>query len=393
MNAPASISVDDLADRIAHASASIDAAMHGLLTDVRAFDAIGGWAAQGQTSCAAWLSWKCGIEPGTAREKVRVAHALGALPLIDEQLRIGQLSYSKVRELTRVATPENEARLVELAKGSTAAQLVKICRLLEQIQPRDAAADEERRWLRTRDVAGMVRVEAQLRPEEAARVLAACDVFAGSAAERADALVTMAEATLRGDQPQRPPNEVVIHIDAATLAGNQGDTGIPAETSRRLLCDAGILPAVDDAEGRTLDLGRKSRTFCGALRRALFVRARGCCEFPGCAHRRYLHAHHVRHWVDGGETKLTNALLVCTAHHALLHEGGFTVVASAEGWRFLRPDKRPVISEAPPSPEKLGLVEKLPPVWDGEPVDYDEVFAYAHGGHDVSAGAAAVVDG
>jgi hypothetical protein len=396
------ISVDDLADRIALAAASIDAAIHDFLTDVRAFDAVGGWAAQGATSCAAWLSWKCGVVPGTAREKVRVANALGGLPMVDEQLRRGQLSYSKVRELTRVATAENEARLVELARGSTAAQLVKICRFLDQVRPRDAAADQERRWLRTRDVpGGMVRIEAQIRPEEAARVLAACDVFAGKASERADALVTMAEATLRGDQPQRPPVEVVVHVDAASLTGSLGETGISAETSRRLLCDAGIIPVLDDAEGRTMgprrrtglraeraliDLGRRSRTFCGALRRALFIRARGTCEFTGCGHRRYLHAHHVHHWVDGGETNLSNACLVCTAHHTMLHEGGFSVVASEDGWTFLRPDGRPVETDAPRAPERLRRATGLPPVWDGHPIDYDAVLSYAQHHRHVSAG-------
>src|SRR5688572_33077887 len=111
--------------------------------------------------------------------------------------------------MARVATPENEARLVAMARASTAAQLEKICRLLDQLRPRDAALDEQRRWLRTRPVDnGMVRIEIQLRPDEAARVLRACDVFAESAARRADALVTMAEATLRGDRPDRPPVEV-----------------------------------------------------------------------------------------------------------------------------------------------------------------------------------------
>jgi hypothetical protein len=117
-----------------------------------------------------------------------------------------------------------------MGRGSTAAQLEKICRLVEQLRPRDPAKDEDRRWLRSRDLPnGKVRAEAQLRPEEAARVLAACDVFAHSAKERADALVTMAEATLRGDKPDRPP-VVLVHIDAATLIGVAGSTGIPAET-------------------------------------------------------------------------------------------------------------------------------------------------------------------
>ena len=183
MKSASSVDIDELAERIAQTAANIDGATHYLLKDVREFDQREGWAAQNAQSCAHWLSFRCGIDLSTAREKVRVAHALGGLPLIDDELRRAQLSYAKVRAITRVATTENEAKLIELGHGSTAAQLEKICKLIDQVQPRDHSRDEERRWLRTRDVAnGMVRFEAQLRPEEAARVLAACDVFAASAA-------------------------------------------------------------------------------------------------------------------------------------------------------------------------------------------------------------------
>ena len=99
---------DDLADRIAGMAASMDAACHRLLADLRRFDDEQGWARQGMISCATWLNWRCGISLGAAREKVRVAHALASLPLIDDALGRGQISYSKVRAMTRVATPENE---------------------------------------------------------------------------------------------------------------------------------------------------------------------------------------------------------------------------------------------------------------------------------------------
>ena len=382
--------LDTLMDRIVRTSAGMDVAIHRLLTDVRVLDGEGGWSRDGASSCAAWLMWKCSMEGGEAREKVRVAKALGALPVMDEGLRTGQLSYSKVREMTRVATAENEARLCEMARGTTAAQLGRVCKLLKQVEPRDPLV-EENRWLRTREVAsGMVRVEAQLRPEEAARVVAACDVFAKKATERADALVTMAEATLRGDKPERPPVEVVLHVDAGTLHGNLDGTGVSAETSRRILCDAGVVPALESSDGTILDVGRKSRVFCGALRRALFVRARGRCEFPGCEHRRYLEGHHIRHWVDGGETSMTNAVLTCSFHHRCLHEGGFRVVATADGPRFFRPDGRPV-QAGTVVPAAVGEVAELPPTWDGERIDYDAIFTYvsaeARGAHATGPGA------
>src|SRR5689334_2634985 len=120
----------ELGELIAEASAFLDTLTHSLLTNLRIFDAAEGWRAHGALSCAAWLAWRTGIELGAAREKVRVARALATLPIIDDALNRGELSYSKVRAITRVATQENEQALVELARASTAAQLEQACRLM-----------------------------------------------------------------------------------------------------------------------------------------------------------------------------------------------------------------------------------------------------------------------
>src|SRR5262245_48659650 len=117
-----------LGERIAVASRRIDAAMHGLLTDLRRFDAIEGWAEDGALSAAHWLNWRVGLDLGAARERVRVARALETLPVIDAALGDGELSYSKVRALTRVATSETEALLVDIARQTTASQLERIVR-------------------------------------------------------------------------------------------------------------------------------------------------------------------------------------------------------------------------------------------------------------------------
>jgi hypothetical protein len=115
---------------------------------------------------------------------------------------------------------------------------------------------------------------------------------------------------------------------------------VPAESVRRLTCDASVVPVLETQEGEVLDVGRKTRTIPAAIRRALNLRDPGCC-FPGCTHRRYLDAHHVKHWIDGGETKLSNLVSLCRTHHRLVHEGGITVgVRDEGGWRFVRPDGR-----------------------------------------------------
>jgi hypothetical protein len=359
--------IDAIADRIAESAASIDAATHRLLTDIRRFDLVQGWARQGGLSLAHWLGWRCGISLGAAREKVRVAHALADLPHLDDALRLGQVSYSKVRAMTRVATPASEEQLLALARGSTAAQLEKICRLAQQLAPRQDHAPQPERWVHVRTTdEGMVRIELQLRPEEATRILQAADV---SAETRPEGFVALAEAALRGDRPDRPPTEVLFHIDAATLQGHSGDAGVSAETSRRLLCDAGVVPILEDAEGTPLDVGRKTRTISPALRRALVARDGGC-RFPGCSHDRFVDAHHVDHWAHGGETSLANTVLLCTRHHTLVHEGGFSVARDGDHLRFFDPRGGEVLAAgclmAAPPP----FVVPPRPGWDGDPVDY-----------------------
>ncbi len=112
--------IGDEIDEIAELAAHLDAATHRLLTLIRRFDEAGGWADQGALSCAHWLSWRIGLELGAAREHVSVARAIADLPLVDDALRQGLVSYSKVRALTRVATPATEASLLEMARSSTA---------------------------------------------------------------------------------------------------------------------------------------------------------------------------------------------------------------------------------------------------------------------------------
>ena len=104
--------VEELGEEIASLAVHLDAARHRLLQCIRQFDEARGWYAQGAVSCAHWLSWRIGLDLGTAREKLRVANALAELPKIDEALRTGKLSYAKVRALTRVATAANEAKLL-----------------------------------------------------------------------------------------------------------------------------------------------------------------------------------------------------------------------------------------------------------------------------------------
>src|SRR5688572_510798 len=140
--------LEKLGERIAEQAAHIDAAMHRLLYDLRIFDAEAGWYLAGAKSCAAWLSWRVGWDLATAREHVRVARKLGELPKIDDALRRGAVSYSKVRAMTRVATPATEDTLLDWSGRCTAAHLESICakyRMVKRISEGPADADETRR--------------------------------------------------------------------------------------------------------------------------------------------------------------------------------------------------------------------------------------------------------
>jgi hypothetical protein len=164
--------LEELGERIAEHAAHLDAATHRLLADLRDFDRRGGWYAQGALSCAHWLAWRVGWDLVTARERVRVAGKLADFPLIDDALRRGELSYSKVRALLRIASPANEVMILEYARLMTASQLEKLSRKYALVQrhgqedrPQD---DVHRRYIRRRDTDdGMVKIEAVLHPEEA----------------------------------------------------------------------------------------------------------------------------------------------------------------------------------------------------------------------------------
>ena len=156
-----------LGEEIAEIAGRINVATHRLLTCVRRFDEAEGWFDQGAQSCAHWLTWRVGMDPGTAREKVRVARALGALPAIDEAFAAGRVSYAKVRAMTRVATATNEARVLEVAVEATGAQLEKICRGLKRATAPEAEQAADRR-VRARALgSGLVKLEVVVSPDEA----------------------------------------------------------------------------------------------------------------------------------------------------------------------------------------------------------------------------------
>ena len=360
----------------------INAATAHFLTLVAEFDRREGWAQYGLASCAQWLNWQCGIGRVAATEKVRTARALESLPKISAAFGEGRLSYSKVRALTRVATVETEDTLLHIALNGTAAHVERTVRGFRRVKRNlerdEAEAFHEQRYLSCRREAdGSVTLQARLTPEVGELLFKALDAAQAQLEERSEeALKAEPPIPVRGSVSAETPSpnvgqrradafehmiqrflagggsrsaagahEVVVHIahdalcDVPESSGASFDNGRPVavETARRLGCDGALVGVVKGAQGEPLAVGRRTRAVPPAIRRALRVRDGGC-RFPGCDRSRFVQAHHIQHWADGGEAALNNLVTLCSFHHRQVHEGGYGVHVDEGEIRFTRPD-------------------------------------------------------
>lgn len=358
-----------LEGQITELSAHIHAATYRLLELIREYDDARGWTGPGLNSCAHWLNWKCGINIGAAREKVRVAHALKDLPKISERFRRGRVSYSKVRAMTRVATEKNEQYLLKIARYGTAAHVERLVRNYRKVKRNEALSNDNDRHVMRQldwyfDDDDSLVLKGRFTPEQGMLVKKVLESIMDEDFEeqknvsaetpvdeikartepisqrRADALVRMAEGyrSKAGEASGGDRYLVHVHTDMETLkADGEGAESeideccnVSAETSRRLSCDAGVVHWLENKKGETLSVGRKTRTIPPAIRRALKKRDQGC-RFAGCTCQRFVDAHHIRHWADGGETCLNNLVLLCRRHHRMVHEEKFGVHSEADG--------------------------------------------------------------
>jgi hypothetical protein len=219
---------------------------------------------------------------------------------------------------------------------------------------------------------------------------------------RADALVVVADSFLaHGAMEARgtDTHQIVVHVAEETLRDKSAGCcefehgpSMAAETARRFACDASVVHLVENADGEPLNVGRKTRTISAPLRRLLTARDKGC-RFPGCANARYVDAHHIKHWVNGGETKPSNLVSLCRFHHRAVHEGGITIERLDDG--ALRFVNAKGIAMTPDCTQPNGDWRKLPAgeavmKWRGERMDYgqavDVLLQQAKRGKSVPAG-------
>jgi len=412
---------EQLEDQITTLAGQINAANYRFLKLIAEFERRKAWSGYGLRSCAHWLNWKCGIDMGAAREKVRTALALTDLPEINNVFEKGNLSFSKVRAMTKIATKENQSFLLNIAEYGTAQHMEKLVKAYRTVSRTEKTEEvstdntskeqhaqnqelkqqqrqqENRSVICYQDDDGMWIIHAKLPAEEGGLVAKALQELGDKLADtklddtkldstnieeqdkslknvsaetfsldqpegkltfpqrRADALIAISEhylasastssstlplASLKGAERC----QLIMHVQAGSLnkrenkRENQGDNlganldgrWLIPNAARRMACDAGLLVVEEDEVGNVLNIGRRSRIIPPAMSRALAIRD-GSCQFPGCCETRYVEGHHIKHWADGGDTKLDNLVTLCRYHHRELHKGSFFLSVNPAG--------------------------------------------------------------
>jgi hypothetical protein len=391
---PEAVPTEELEKEIVELAAHINAATCRWLLLVGEFDRRGCHLAWGFHSTSAWVSWTCGLTPRAARERVRVAKALRELPLTRAAFGKGEISYSKVRALTRAASPETEERFLDLARFATASQLERTVRAYRSARAVAAGVTVEPYvdWAWNDD--GSLSFRGRLPADAGATFLAA--LRRGHELERdqrrqaperageppaapvkgADAFVSLCEAALTSDGSSRGGDRyrVLVHLDSDGRAELEQGSTLSENATRRILCDAAT-ETVDASDSGRARVGPRIRTIPSSVRRAVDARDEGC-RFPGCTHRSYIDHHHIVHWVDGGEHTTQNLVSLCRRHHRLIHEGGFKVKRQPTGELvFGRPSGEVIYAQPPAIQGDAQAVAALPsqpaPLPSGDTLDLD----------------------
>jgi hypothetical protein len=330
------------------------------------------WRDSGARDMAHWLKMRLGISEWKARRWIAAAHALESLPLTSQAFSSGELGVDKVVELTRFATPETEGDLLRWAKSVSCGAIRHKADLalrpsIEETRDAEKARsltwwyfEENRRFGLQAELPaadGAVVAKALERLAESISMMPGEQDPCSADARRADALVALCSARIAED-PDPDRATVVVHAKLDGLISGKGgcelENGpvIHPETARRLLCEARIQTVIEDEAGRPLGLGRMTREPSAWMIRQLRYRDVEC-TFPGCGARRFTKAHHIKWWEHGGPTDLDNLLLVCSFHHKLVHEHGWSVVSKKDGViLWFHPDGSPYRAGPAPPPAR-----------------------------------------
>lgn len=365
-----------------------------------------------------------GSAPDAARSGLPVDAAAGPLDAVDAVSTV-----LRPAGAPPPTAPDAERTLLALALAGTASHVETVVRATrrQQADPARLSARRSLSWRWADD--GSLVISVRLAPADGAALIAAIDAAAAPApapvrhpvppsppgwreraeseypgkavdrlaARRADALLSLvttpaphADDDASGasrSTVRRGQADVVVQVDVtAGAASIVGGPEIATATAERLACDARAQVLLRDTRHNRLYLGRRRRLASPAQIAALTVRDAGRCRFAGCTQDRHLHAHHVVHWLRAGRTDLDNLVLLCGFHHTLVHERGFGIRWTGDGWESLRPDGTPVPATGDPLAGNVeSLIEMqtradlridprgLTPSWGGERLDRDAV--------------------
>ena len=375
---PASAMGDDLQELRRH----INGCEAEFTRRLRRFDKGGGYASTTALNAQAWLRWNCNFSPAAAAGRVAVARELEDLPLATEAFAAGDISYAHAAMISRTSAKlgdkmesNAETILVTAARELDLARLRMVTIRLQHFMDPDSVREEaneshELRFLHlSQTLDGVFYINGRLDSEGGAILQTALNALSGPPTpddrrspkqRRADSLVELARQKLEsGTLPevggQKP--HLTVTVSMATLANQPGSPAadlewaspIPAETARRLACDAAVTPIFLGSESDQPRAGQTSRTISGSQRKALVFRDKGC-RFPGCDRPPdWTDAHHLQHWADGGKHVMDNLVLLCRRHHRMVHEEGWQLIITADGQIHAVP------------PQLIGIEIVLPP--------------------------------
>lgn len=365
-------SVDEIDRGFDHFGGLQSAAVAHLCDLIQAADVAQVWMRDGAKSLIEWVSVRLRIRNATARQLVGVSRRLVDLPFLSARFACGDLSLDQVDAISTMATPETEEELIDEALRLSNHELDrKVRRNAPPSQDDERTIWERRRLVRQWNLdeselklwGNLPAAEGQILDQAIDHMVDGIPVnpetgtFDSLETRSADALVELA-ATSGGGGSSPPRMTIFADLDALSTEDegvSELESGalVPNETARRLSCD-GVVETVITKENHVVGVGRSRRTIPGWLRRLVYVRAGGCCQYPGCSNRRWLQVHHKQHWVDGGATDLENLIVLCGFHHRFVHEHGWHVTGSPDRPVFRKPDW--TIYPRPPDPMDHRLV-------------------------------------
>ncbi len=302
-----------------------------------------------------WIRTTCKMTGPQAADRVAVGDQMAAMPESVCAMVAGEIGFSHLMVMartaqalkrSRTATPFDEMAVLETARENTVGRLYYDCQHLRHAQdPQGYAADEEEAVeARTLEIKsggnGWVSIKGFFDSAGAAAVRKALEPLARKAGkddkrerERrlADALVELATGARPAQLQVTASIETLMGLAGAPAADMEFSLPISAKTVERMACDCSVVRVLLGTDSTVIDVGRSTPKVSPAMRKGLQARDGGCrwpgCERPAC----WSQAHHFRHWIEGGPTKLDNLVLLCYHHHRKVHEGGWQLVKCDDG--------------------------------------------------------------